>query len=169
MSSLRLLGFTALATASLFAQSALAATSTNDFVKKANIGNRFEIESSALVMEKSENENLRNFAEQMIKDHNKAEADLKETLAASKSGVQMPEPALDAKHQAELDKLSKAEGKTFEKQYIDAQTKAHKQAVALFEDYSKHGKDAKLKSFATTTLPTLKEHKKHVMELRASK
>jgi Domain of unknown function (DUF4142) len=46
----------------------------------------------------------------------------------------------------------------FDQSYDQAQMKAHKDAVALFEAYSKSGDNPELKSWAAKTLPQLKEH-----------
>ena len=50
-------------------------------------------------------------------------------------------------------------GTDFDKAYVDIQQSAHSEAVTLFDDYSKNGKDTALQTFATETLPTLQAHK----------
>ena len=54
----------------------------------------------------------------------------------------------------------------FDKQYESDQQSAHKDAVSLFERYSKGGDNADLKSFAAKTLPHLQEHLKMAQDLR---
>jgi len=41
---------------------------------------------------------------------------------------------------------------------VAAQLKAHEQAVSLFRRYSRNGRTAPLKDFASKTLPTLEHH-----------
>ncbi len=140
--------------------------STQDFVTKASIANQFEIDSSKLALNKSQNSDVKSFAERMVDDHTKTGDKLKEVLKSSDSNAK-PADKLDDKHQKLLDKLESTSGEAFDRQYIDIQTDAHKEAVSLFTDYSRHGKDKPLKDFVSETLPTLKDHLKHVQNLKA--
>jgi len=152
-----------------FAATAQAAPSAGDFVKKASIGNEFEIESSRLALEKSQNANVKQFAQMMIDDHSKAGDQLKATLPSSSVNAAMVPNALDAKHRKLLDKLKDAPaGKKFDKKYISEQTDAHKETVKLFRDYAKNGDDGALKGFASQTLPTLESHLQHVKQIKSS-
>lgn len=131
---------------------------TQEFVKKAAVSNKFEIASSELAVERTENAVVRDFAERMIADHEKAGKDLK--AAIDKSGMQLTVPEeLDKKHQAMVQELRDAEDSEFDQKYIDMQAKAHDEAVGLFEDYSEN-EDAEqnLRDFAVKTLPTLETH-----------
>ena len=154
-----------MAVLALAAAPAMAKTSTPDFVKKAAIANQFEIDSSKLALDKSQDDNVKTFAQQMVDDHTKAGDAMKDALASAKTKVTPPDK-LDAACQAKMDKLQKLEGKAFDKQYIKIQASAHKDAVKLFSDYSKSGGDPSLKKFAGDTLPTLKEHLDHVTKLQ---
>lgn len=151
----------------LSAASASAHTSTKTFVHDASIANEFEIESSQLALDKSQNSDIKAFAQRMVDDHTKTGDKLKEALKSS-GDKEQPAESLDDTHRQLLDKLKAASGADFDRQYIAIQTQAHKEAVHLFSDYAKSGKDAALKKFASDTLPTLKDHLKHVKELKAS-
>lgn len=159
----RLLLTTSIAGAlSAIALSAFAASiSTQDFVRNASIANEFEIQTSNLALDKSQNREVKQFAQRMIDDHTKTGDKMKEALRASKIDAK-PADVLDGKHQKLFDELQAASGDAFNHRYIAIQTNAHKEAVGLFTDYSKNGDDATLKDFATQTLPALKEHLSHV-------
>jgi putative membrane protein len=129
-----------------------------EFVKKAAISNQFEIATSELAVERTDNAVVRDFAERMIADHKKAGKDLK--AAVDEAGMQLTVPEqLDEKHQAMVQELRDAEAGEFDQKYIDMQAKAHDEAVGLFEDYSEN-EDAEqnLRDFAVKTLPTLQTH-----------
>lgn len=149
--------------------SALAAesTMTDDFVRKAAVASKFEIESSQLALEKSHNKQIKDFAQMMIDDHTKADRDLKAAVRSSDVDEAAIPDSLDEKHQAMLDKLNNAKGKDFDRQYIKAQAEGHKEAVTLFDKYAKKGDDDSLKKFASNALPTLKDHKDQVKQLKA--
>lgn len=142
-------------------------TSAQDFVSKASVANEFEIEASKLALEKSQNEDIKKFAQDMIDDHTQTGDKLEKTLENSKSKAKTAEE-LDNKHQKMLDKLQDATASNFDNQYLSMQKSAHKEAVNLFSDYSKHGKDPVLKNFAKDTLPDLKSHLKHVENIKAN-
>ena len=147
--------------------SAAYAVSTEEFVKNASISNEFEIETSKLALDKSQNKDVKRFAQHMVDDHNQSSHKLETVLESSKTGLRS-ENQLDKKHQMIMDKLQNLSKDDFNNEYISAQTDAHKvEAVDLFSSYSKHGDDPQLKNFATSTLPVLQEHLKSVKELKS--
>ncbi len=111
--------------------------STPDFVSGAAIGGMFEIRSSELAVAKSTDAATKAFAEQMIRDHTKASAELA-ALATKIGGLTVP-TALDAGHQSELDDLAKESGTDFDDAYADDQQDAHEDAVSLFKRYAEGG------------------------------
>jgi putative membrane protein len=151
-----------LAAGAAFAQQKAPAEATN-FAKKVAAANTFEIQSSQLATSKSQVGDVKSFAQQMITDHTKAGEDFKAAL--QKANITPPPEKPDAKQQATLNKLRGAQGKAFDKGYVDAQLKAHKEAVALFRSYAKSGKTDALKQFAEQTLPTLEHHLEMVQGL----
>jgi putative membrane protein len=136
------------------------------FAKKVAAANTFEIQSSELAKERAQSTDVKSFADKMIADHTKAGQEFK---AAVKAANVSPPPAEqpDAKQKAALSKLQKAQGPAFDRAYVDAQLKAHKEAVSLFRNYSKKGRTAELKSFAEKTLPTLEHHLSMVQQLNS--
>lgn len=140
-------------------------SSAQDFVTKASIANEFEIESSKLALDKSQDGPIKSFAQAMVTDHTKTADAMTSALRASRSGAQAA-TKLDDKHQKLMDKLEAAGGGNFNKQYVSIQTDAHKEAVSLFSSYANNGKDKPLRDFAADTLPTLKDHLKHVQDLK---
>ncbi|MGQ4273576.1 DUF4142 domain-containing protein [Terrihabitans sp. B22-R8] len=128
------------------------------FVTKAANSNMFEIESSKIAVQKAQNAEVKSFAQQMVTDHTKAG---QEMMAVAPDAPK----ELDATHKTMVEKLSDTDAAKFDAAYVDAQVKAHDEAVALFTKYSDEAKDAKLKDFAAKTLPTLKEHQEHIKKI----
>jgi putative membrane protein len=91
----------------------------------------------------------------MVTDHTAANTELTQLAAGKK--VTLP-TALDAKHQAMVDKLSKLTGADFDREYMKMMVNDHEKAVKMFQDQSQKGTDADAKSFAAKTLPTLQSH-----------
>ena len=150
---------------SLFASIALAQTppagtnapSAQDFVNKVAISDMFEIQASQLALSKGADADTKPFAEKMVQDHQKTSSELKGLVEASMVKLTLP-TSQDAEHQKMLNELSAKSGKDFDQTYDQIQVKAHREAVALFEAYSKSGEDAELRAWAGKTLPHLKEH-----------
>ncbi|MBV8939289.1 MAG: DUF4142 domain-containing protein [Alphaproteobacteria bacterium] len=142
--------------------------SAESFVEKASVGNQFEIMTSQLALEKSQNAEVKRFAQQMIDDHTRADDQLKTILPNTHVDPAVASDSLDDAHQEIFDRLEAASGSNFDREYIKEQTKAHKETVAMFGNYARHGKDTPLKHFAAQTLPTLQQHLRHVEKLKAS-
>lgn len=143
---------------------ALGTPEPDEFVKKASMSNLFEIESSKIALERSTNPDVKAFAQKMIDDHTAAGAKLS-TAAATANVSGSIATALDEKHQKILADLRSEEADDFDDEYVDEQEDAHRKAVKLFEKYAEDGEEPALKSFAATTLPTLKDHKAQANDL----
>ena len=137
---------------------------TMDFVHKASEGNMFEIESSKLALIKTSAKDVKSFAEMMVTDHTQVGDQFKKALAASGSGL-APADKLDSDHQETFNSLKAAAPAVFDSLYIQAQGKAHDDAVSLFASYAENGDDAALKKFASDELPVLKKHQGKVHAL----
>jgi putative membrane protein len=132
------------------------------FVNTAAEAGAAEVAMGRLAQDHATSPDVKGFAARMVSDHQKAGDQLK-SIAASK-GLTPPDQ-LSKHDQAELDKLSKLQGADFDRAYVKSQVSAHKDAVSLFNSESKSGKDADLKQFASTTLPTLQDHLQMVQQL----
>lgn len=139
--------------------------STDQFLTQAAAANKFEIDSSKLAISKSKSETVKGFANQMVMDHGKAAAKMKQAVTDAKAKT--PADALDAKHQAIYDDLKKKEDLAFDNAYVDAQMQGHVETVALFESYAKNGDHPRIKAFANDLLPTLRAHLEQVKKLQA--
>jgi putative membrane protein len=147
------------------AASVALAQSAQDFVNKVAISDLFEIQSSQLAQAKNADADTKPFAEKMVSDHQKTSSELKALVDSGKVKATLP-TSLDAEHQKMLDDLKAKNGNEFDRSYDQIQLKAHQDAVALFEAYSKTGDNPELKSWAATTLPHLKEHLSMAQKLK---
>jgi putative membrane protein len=139
--------------------------STPDFVKEAAQSDMFEIQSSQLAQQKSDDAQTKSFAQRMVTDHTKTTSDIKSMVSGGKlKGVELPTD-MASSQKSMLDKLKGLNGKDFTKQYHSDQVSGHKDAVSLFERYGKGGDNAELKDWANKTLPTLREHLKMAEDL----
>ncbi len=131
------------------------ATSDQKFAMEAAVGGMEEVQLGQMAAQKGASDEVRQFGQKMVDDHTKANQDLMQV--ASNKGWTLP-TALDAKHQADVDKLSALTGDAFDRAYVKMMVSDHKKDVGEFQKESTSGADADVKSFAARTLPTLQEH-----------
>jgi putative membrane protein len=136
------------------AQPGAQAPATTDFVSRAAISNMFEIQSSQLAQQKAQNDRVRQLAQSMVQDHTAAGDKLKST-AQGIQGATVP-TSLDQPHQQMVQTLQSAVGPGFDRNYVQMQVMAHRDAVSLFDQYAQNGDNQQLKQFAQQTLPTLR-------------
>jgi len=133
-----------------------------DFIIQAAGDGLAEVELGKLAQQKGASDAVKSFGSKMFDDHSKANEELRRI--ASAKGVTLP-AAPGKKHQKDIEKLGKATGADFDRDYARHMVADHKKAVALFEKQAKGGGDAELKAFAAKTLPTLQQHLEHAAQL----
>jgi putative membrane protein len=125
--------------------------------------NMAEIEEARLAQSKSQNEQVKNFAQQMIDDHTKALDDIKQ-LAQTK-GVTLP-TELDSSHKAMTRKLSSLSGDAFDRSYMaKAGVADHKKVHGMLNSAQARAKDPELKALAARTLPVVDQHLNSAQQL----
>jgi putative membrane protein len=121
-----------------------------DFVTRASIGNLFAIAESELAISRTDDPEVKAFAEQLVEDHQKAEAALEPAADGSGAAVAT---ALDGDHQARVTALQSKSGADFDKAYVADQGEIHSNTLTLYADYMLLGDNAKLKALAIRMIP----------------
>ncbi|MEP9379027.1 DUF4142 domain-containing protein [Aquabacter sp. CN5-332] len=135
------------------------------FVEAAGLSGLFEMEASTLALKKSQNPQVRAFAERMIHDHEIIMKDLKAATESADGQITIP-GTLDAKHETTIERLNAATGADFDTLYVQVQTREHDAAVGIFAAFEKDGDQTTLKAFAAKTLPMLKQHLDAIKQLQ---
>ncbi|MCA1858190.1 DUF4142 domain-containing protein [Massilia oculi] len=131
------------------------------------IANMAEVETGKLALSKSQNAEVKTFAQQMIDDHGKALTEV-QSLAQTK-GVTLP-TELDAKHKAISAKLEKLSGEAFDREYMKTVgVTDHKQTHSKLQQGSKSAKDPDVKALATKMMPTVEQHLKAAQQMTSHK
>jgi putative membrane protein len=141
-----------------------AATNANTFMEQAAIGGMMEVEAGKLAESQSTNAAVKDFAAMMIKDHTKANQELK--AIAAKKTFTLP-AALPPAEKTHMDEMKKMSGADFDKHYIGMMVTDHQKTVALFQAGGKNA-DAELSAFANKTLPVIQAHYKKATELQTA-
>jgi putative membrane protein len=166
MNKAKLVLMTATLLAALSAQAQTLAKSDQHMLEQLAQGNMAEIEAGKIALQKSQNTEVKTFAQQMIDDHTKGLQEV-QSVAQSK-GVTLPaEP--DAKHKAMASKLNGLSGDAFDRAYLQqAGVDDHKKTHALVQKVQSSAKDADVKAVAAKLEPTVAQHLTHVTQLNAS-
>jgi putative membrane protein len=138
-----------------------------NFMRDIAYANLSEIAAAKLAQSKSQNDQVKSFAQKMMDDHTKAQDELNQ-LAQSKDVTLPTEP--DAKHKAEAKVLEKMAPDKFDAMYTkEAGLNDHRKAHKLLEKVSKKAKDPDLKAYAEKTLGPVDDHLKMAQQMPKSK
>jgi putative membrane protein len=149
-------------TAASFAQTppppppAEAKTSAAAYVTAAGASDQFEINSSQIALQKTQNADVRKFASMLIKHHTKTTAATMK--AAKKAGMNPPPPALDPGAATSISELQSASASDFDRIYLAQQIPAHQAALDLHQSYATGGDQAALRTSAKAAVPIVKQH-----------
>jgi predicted outer membrane protein len=136
-------------------------------VKDMAMADMAEVETGKLALGKTQNSDVKAFAQQMVDDHGQALA--KVQALAQARGVTLP-TELDAKHKAMSAKLEKMSGDAFDKAYMaNAGVKDHKAVLAKLKSDAKKIKDADVKALADQHMPVVEQHLKSAEQMHMAK
>ena len=154
----------ALAVSTALGLASCGAPSTPDFVRKAAMGELYEVEAGKIASEKGQSEAVKQFGQHMVEAQGKTSEELKAIVTAEKLDANLP-GKLDKKHRRLIDALNEAKPEAFDNTYAAQQVRAHGKAVDLFDEYAEGGDNAVLKQFAANTLPKIKQHLREAKQL----
>lgn len=140
------------------------AASSDDFVDAATEAGIAEVVTGNLAQEKSQNVEIKKYAQQMVSDHTKANQELGDI--ARKLDISIPDEA------ALTDKVKKKilewREESFDRSYVNNQVEAHEKAVELFKKEASSSDKPELKAFASEKLPTLEHHLEQAKSLQST-
>ncbi|MES2315952.1 MAG: DUF4142 domain-containing protein [Pseudomonadota bacterium] len=125
--------------------------------------NMAEIEVARLAQSKSQNEQVKGFAQKMIDDHTKALDDVKQMAQAK--NLTLP-TELDRAHKGKVDKLASLSGEAFDRSYMaQAGVAEHKKVHGMLSKAQVKAKDPELKALASRMAPVVDQHLNSAQEL----
>lgn len=138
-----------------------APTTAVPYMTEAGQSDLYEVTSSRLALARARSTEVKTFAQHMIDEHTKTTQMIMD--AARSAGLSPPPapPAPDNMRQALLDGLEQTspnEPKTFEQRYVAQQMQAHREALALHQNYAQKGDNAALRQVAGQIVPHIQHH-----------
>lgn len=138
-----------------------------DFVVDMIAGSRVEVELGKLAQQKARHSQVKAFATQMVRDHQKAAAELK--TVSTRANIDIPKIDADMEPGKDLrDRLAKLSGMEFDRQYMKAMVDDHEKALNEAEEKAEKADNDHVKQWAAKALPTLKKHLEQARHIRES-
>lgn len=157
-------------------------TSDKNWVNDQLAGGMAEVELAKVAKDHAASADVKQFAQMMIDDHTKAGDQLKQV--AANYSISTNDAKIDDKHQSLMDKLSKLNGRDFDKEYMSAMVDDHESDVrelrsrvdenrsvsdrvtgknpenpaTVKPEKADNRADASLNEWAANTLPTVEHH-----------
>lgn len=132
----------------------------SDFVKEAASSSLLEIQLGKLAQQKATSQEVKDFAQQMVKSHTTSTQKLKSVTETEVSST------LEQKHQQKIKALSEETGDDFDESYIDMMVQDHKDNIEKFEDAQENVSDPALKQWISSSLAEMKQHQQKVKSIQ---
>ncbi|MDB5917921.1 MAG: hypothetical protein JWR40_2155 [Massilia sp.] len=132
-------------------------------VMEIALGNMAEIAIAKIALGKSQNAEVKTYAQQMIDDHTTALGAVQQLATAR--GLNLPTD-LDKNHKAMASKLDAKSGDAFDAAYMAQGGVAdHKKMHSMLAGAEKKARDPDVKALATKMLPTVDQHLKAARQM----
>lgn len=138
--------------------------SGQEYAAMAAASDMYEIESSRLAADKAASAETKDYARMLIRDHEKATADLKTAAQQAQPAITVS-PQLNPEQQANMEALRGANSAEFDRLYFQQQIPAHEKALAMVEGYAGNGDVPSLKQHASTVSAPIRQHLERAREL----
>jgi putative membrane protein len=135
------------------------------FVQSQIEGNMAEYQAGQLALQRSQNQDVRNFAQKMITDHTYAQ----DTLAPIAQAHHIQASGkLSEQDRVMLGQLAQLNGPAFDRAYVDDMVRAHAAMVAQLNAQLIHGEDQHINAWVQNTRPIVLQHSEIAQQLLAS-
>src|SRR5215467_10361074 len=134
-----------------------------NFLKKAEEVDIRQRNAGRVMLEKSQNKDVKDYAQMLVDDHSK---NLRDVVALmNQKGMQQPKDLPEVKHEA-TDKLSSMSGPALDQEFIRIMVEDHQKDVSEFRNMANTAQDKDVKDYAANTLPVLEKHLQKALELQ---
>lgn len=131
-----------------------------DFAEKLTRIGMDDTAISQVAIERTSNPRVRSFAEKLIGEHRRINAEI--TALAAVKGVVLP-----AKDNI-AEKWTKRDASDFDVEYLKKIISDHEDAVKLYQKQAREGEDAELVAFARKNLSAVQHHLEQALDLQRS-
>jgi len=150
-----------------------AKTDDEKFVEAAAKSGMADIKMGELAAQKGQSASVKQFGTRLAKDCKEAGEKLKQICDRKHAGKNISEAdkqtkmkEMEAECAKKTEHLSSLSGAEFDKAFIEHTVTGHQKSIKKFEKQASEGEDPAYRSFASETLPTLREHLKIAQSLQ---
>ncbi len=133
------------------------------FVVDAYSDGMAEVSLSERAQDKAVTPEVRELAAQMVREHEKKNADLK--ALADRKQYSVP-TELSSRQSNHITRVSENTGIEFDKEYVDEIISDHKDEISMFEKAAEQANDPDVRSFFNNALPELRMHLDKAMTVK---
>ncbi|MDP9842377.1 DUF4142 domain-containing protein [Streptosporangium lutulentum] len=135
------------------------------FLVQAHRANLAEIEAGKTALDKASDQTVRDLANRFVADHTRLDANVRK--AAEDLNVTLPDRP-GPKQRAVLDKVSALSGAAFDRAWIAAEIKGHRETLDAVNTELRDGSSTEVKQLATDAKPVVQEHLNLLEKARGS-
>lgn len=146
----------------------MAPMSASQFAQMMAASDQFEIMSSKTALEKSTRQEVKDFANMMIKQHMDSSQKLTALASQMKPPLTIGKQLDPEQRQMTTDLQKMPAGNSFDRAYLDAQVTGHARTLAMLQSYADTGKVDQLRNFAKQMIPIVSGHLDQARKLQAT-
>lgn len=135
-----------------------------EFMDRTSQGGMTEAQLGSAAIIKSQNPEIKAFAQKMISDHSETNRQIRDL---AKQKVVSLSQTMSVEQTLTLGNISKLSGAAFDKEYVKMMVDDHEKTVADFQKTYDSTTDVDLKKFIEETLPKLKMHLQMIKEIQS--
>jgi putative membrane protein len=143
-------------------QSPQSARRDKAFVAKALQGGLTEVQLGQLTLQKSQNQQVKEFAQKMVDDHTRLGEQMKPV--AQQLGVKVPDEPSKKDRQL-IEKMQSLSGSAYDQAYVKDMVKDHKQDLSEFQAEASNGQDPNVKDAAAQGSKVIAQHLQMAQQL----
>ena len=136
-----------------------------DFMGKAAQGHMSEIFMARLAALKSDNNDVKDYANMIDKDHNAALKDMVQ-LMKDKRVRNQPQP-LDEETKQHINALNDLKGPEFDREFVNMMVSGHEQAIEMYKSEQSTVQNPDLKDYIEGLMPKLEMHLEKGQQLQS--
>jgi len=135
-----------------------------DFLMKVSQSNQAEVQLARLAQERTMNSDVKDYAEMLISDHQKA---LERVWDLAKKYDINPPTQLTPETQQEMDTMSKLSGPELDREFANAMVQNHQKGSEMFREQLSFARNPDIKDYVDDMLPKLQHHLEEAQKLQS--
>jgi putative membrane protein len=139
-------------------------TTDQEFLARAIACEVANVKFAERASRNASSEDVRKMADTVAEEHKKIRDSLIEQAKKMRLGVV---EGLDKEHRDQYDRMSKLEGKEFDREYVRCLVEGHEKSAKLYKKWAKDAKDAGVREAAEAAAAKVNDHLDHARKLQA--